>query len=108
MSIESILGSSVTSCVFPCAFYVFFYKGAEYLHTPERPRWAVMASRTPQFKVGEQVCLKFPTIDKEAEKGVFTDSYEFIGQHRYIVACESGRKAVFFEQELVQVAFPSN
>ena len=54
------------------------------------------------------MCVKFPTIGKEAEKGVVADSYEFIGQHRYIVACESGRKAVFFEQELVQVAFPSN
>ena len=43
-----------------------------------------MSSRTPHFKVGEHVRVKFRTIGKKAEKGVVTDSYEFIGQHRYI------------------------
>jgi hypothetical protein len=67
-----------------------------------------MSSQTPQFNVGEHVRVKLPTIGKEAEKGVVTDSYEFIGQPRYVVACQSGRKAVFFDHELVLDAFPSN
>jgi hypothetical protein len=56
--------------------------------------------RKPEFKLGDHVRESFPIIGKEAKKGVVTDSYESSGQQVYIVACVSGREAVFFEREL--------
>lgn len=58
-------------------------------------------ARRRQFQVGDAVREKFPMTSGDGEAGIVIESYEWGGDYRCVVQCESGREAVFFENELV-------
>jgi hypothetical protein len=72
-----------------------------YLNTWGRLRSVRMSSGRPLFKAGDKVRESFPTIGADVETGIVIDNYDLNGQYRYVVRYESGREAVFFENELI-------
>jgi hypothetical protein len=60
-----------------------------------------LPAQKPQLQVGDAVREKFPMTSVDAETGVVIETYEWGGNYRCVVQCESGREAVFFERELV-------
>lgn len=62
---------------------------------------ADMSPRRPHFKVGDTVRERFPVTSADSEIGIVIGSYELSGEYRCVVKCESGREAVFFENELI-------
>jgi hypothetical protein len=60
-----------------------------------------MNEKRPLFNVGDTVVERIPFGSVIAEQGTVTEAYELKGEYRYVVHFESGREAVFFENELV-------
>jgi len=60
-----------------------------------------MPTPEPRFKIGDAVRERFPVTSADGETGTVIESYESGGKYRCVVKCNSGREAVFFENELL-------